>query len=182
MPMLRAFLGVSSRVEILLFLGGSKGSAHATEVANATGYSPRTLQIQLQEMQLSGQVLGPPKSLDENAPVRRGTNRLYHLNDEIREFLSPRTVFPEWMPWASLFRISESVLELFPKVGNQNLNPLVVSSSLREVLSREFKTLLAHGIWCEFGFQMNTKGDALLERFCQRFPEILEDLGSTPAS
>ncbi len=90
MPVLRSLMGVSSRVEILLYLGGTPGSSHATEVAEATGYSPRTLQIQLLEMQLSGQVLGPPKPQDEDAPVRRGSNRAYSLNDEMCEFLSPR--------------------------------------------------------------------------------------------
>jgi len=176
MPVLRALMGVSARVEILLYLGGTIGSAHATEIAQATGYSPRTLQIQLQEMQLSGQVLGPPKSRDEDAPVRRGPNRSYCLNDEIREFISPRAVFPDWTPWASVFRISESVLDLFPTVGKASSPLLVTSSSLREVLWGEYKTLVAHNLWHEMSLHLDAKGETLLEEFCAGFPRLLDML------
>jgi hypothetical protein len=176
MPVLRALMGVSARVEILLYLGGTTGSAHATEVAHATGYSPRTLQIQLQEMLLSGQVLGPPKSQDDDAPVRRGGNRAYTLNEEMREFLSPRAVFPDWTPWASLFRISESVLELFPGDGKPSTPPLVVSSGLREVLAGEFKALVAQNLWHELSVRLDAKGEALLRDFCSGFPRLLEQL------
>lgn len=176
MPMLRALMGVSARVEILLYLGGTTGSAHATEVAHATGYSPRTLQIQLQEMLLSGQVLGPPESLDDDAPVRRGVNRAYGLNDDLREFLSPSAVFPDWTPWASLFRITECVLELFPSVGNTATPPLVLSSGLREVVMAEFKTLLADGIWYQLGLRPDSGGEAFMKDFCTGFPDLLERL------
>lgn len=178
MPVLRALMGVSARVEILLYLGGRVGSAHATEVAHATGYSPRTLQIQLQEMLLSGHILGPPKSLDENAPVRRGANRAYCISDDLKQFLSPRAVFPDWTPWASIFRISESVLELFPTVGNTSTPPLVISSGLRKVLAGEFKTLVAQNLWRELSVRLDTKGESLLEDFCAGFPNLLERLAT----
>jgi hypothetical protein len=178
MPVLRALMGVSARVEILLYLGGTTGSAHATEVAHATGYSPRTLQIQLQEMLLSGQVLGPPRSLDENAPVRRGGNRAYTLNDDLVEFLSSGSIFPDWTPWASILRISEIVLELFPSDGNATTPPLVVSSGLREVLAGEFKTLVAQNLWHELSVRLDAKGESLLRDFCNGFPRLLEQLAS----
>lgn len=182
MPVLRALMGVSTRVEILLYLGGSTGSAHATEVARATGYSPRTLQIQLQEMQLSGQVLGPPKSRDGNGPIRRGSNRSYSLNDGLLEFLSPRTVFPDWTPWVSIFRISEAVLELFPTDGKAVAPPLVISSRLREVLWGEYKTLVAQNLWHEMSLRLDAKGESLLEEFCEGFPKLLDMLNGENAS
>lgn len=182
MPVLRALMGVSARVEILLYLGGTMGSAHATEVAHATGYSPRTLQIQLQEMLLSGHILGPPKSLDEDAPVRRGANRAYWLNDDLKEFLSPRAVFPDWTPWASVFRLSEAVLELFPSVGNASMPSMVISSKLREVLWGEFKTLVAHNLWHEMSLRLDAKSEILLEDFCQGFPRLLGRLNWEIAS
>jgi hypothetical protein len=177
MPKLRALMGVSARVEIMLYLGGTAGSSHATEVAQATGYSPRTLQVLLQEMQMSGQVLGPPKSLDEDAPIRRGVNRSYSLSDDLSEFLSPRMIFPEWKPWTSIFRISEAVLELFPADGKDAPPLLVVSSGLREVLMGEFKTLVAHNLWHEMSLRLDAKGESLLGDFCIGFPKLLERLG-----
>lgn len=176
MPVLRALMGVSARVEILLYFGGTMGSAHATEVAHATGYSPRTLQVQLQEMQLSGQVLGPPKSPDKDGPVRRGSNRAYTLNDELLEFLSPRTVFPDWTPWASVFRLSEAVLELFPSDEKPETPPLVISSRLREVLTAEFKTLVVQNLWHELSLSLDAKGESLLKEFCEGFSNLLNRL------
>lgn len=176
MPVLRALMGVSARVEILLYLGGTMGSAHATEIAHATGYSPRTLQFQLQEMLISGHIVGPPKSLDEDAPVRRGANRAYCLNDDLKEFLSPRAVFPDWTAWASLFRVSESVLELFPGLGSPATSPMVISSGLREVVTAEFKTLFADGIGYQLGLRPDAGGEAFLKDFCKGFPNLLEQL------
>ena len=57
MASLRALIGVSARVEIILYLAGSPTAAHAAEIARATGYAPRTLQALLQEMMLSGHLL-----------------------------------------------------------------------------------------------------------------------------
>ncbi|MDP1588758.1 MAG: hypothetical protein Q8M07_13495, partial [Prosthecobacter sp.] len=53
---LRALIGVSARVEVILCLAGG-AAAHASELARLTGHAPRTLQALLQEMTLSGHLL-----------------------------------------------------------------------------------------------------------------------------
>lgn len=88
MASLRALIGVSARVEILLYLAGSQTASGAAEIARATGYAPRTLQAVLQEMLLSGHLLSQEPSARQNArPINK---RTHYVNRPFRALSGDR--------------------------------------------------------------------------------------------
>lgn len=175
MPVLRALMGADARVEVILCLAGGSAPAHATEIASSTGYSPRTVQALLQEMILSGQLSGPSVKRNDNAPIRRGTNRRYTFRSENWRFLTRGKPFPAWTPWASVFRVSETVLNAIPTVGNPPPS-VVLSSHLRTVLKEEEQPLSNAGWIDEMGLRLDAKSPTLLEDFCEGFPKLLDKL------
>lgn len=175
MPVLRALMGADARVEIILCLAGGSAPAHATEIAMSTGYSPRTVQALLQEMILSGQLSGPSMKRDDNGPIRRGTNRRYAFRSENWRFLTRSKPFPAWTPWASVFRVSETILNAIPTLGNPPPS-VVLSSHLRTVLKEEERSLANSGFIDEMGLQLDAKSSTLLETFIEGFPKLLEEL------
>jgi hypothetical protein len=181
MPVLRALMGADARVEVILFLAGGSAPAHATEIATATGYSPRTVQALFQEMILSGQLSGPAVKRDDDGPIRRGTNRRYTFRTENWKFLTGDRPFPTWTPWSSVFRISETVLREIPTHGTPPAS-VVLSSQLRAVLKEEEPFLAKAGFVDKIGLRLDAKSAALLEDFCRGFPKLLTRLnGENPA-
>jgi hypothetical protein len=178
MPVLRALMGADARVEIILCLAGGAGPAHATEIAMATGYSPRTVQALLQEMSLSGQLSGPAAKRDDTGPIRRGTNRRYTFRSENWQFLTRGNPFPAWTPWASVFRLSETVLKEIPIIAPPP-PAVVLSSRLRTVLKEEARPLTNAGFLDVMDLKLDAKSAVLLENFYTGFQNLLGRLAGS---
>ena len=176
MASLRALIGVSARVEIILFLAGSQTAVGAAEIARATGYSPRTLQALLQEMLLSGHILSqePPARKTTN-PGRRARVS-YHLQPSDWSFLTSSKPLPRWTPWASLYTVAYSVLTAIPAPGTQPVHAAVISSRLRETLAAESPALAAAGLLPALDLRPEAPGVELLQTLSNRLPVLLDSM------
>ncbi len=172
MASMRALIGVSARVEILLFLAGNP-AAKASEIARATGYAPRTLQALLQEMLLSGHILSQEQHVRRKAAHARGAQSRYHLQPSDWAFLTSGKPLPVWTPWASLYALAEGVLDAIPEL-EVKVHPAVVSSRLREILVAEGPALAAGGLLPELDLPPGASGAELLETLAARLPALLD--------
>ena len=176
MASLRALIGVSARVEIVLFLSGSQTAAGAAEIARATGYAPRTLQALLQEMLLSGHLLSQePPTRKTTAPSRRPHAR-YHLQPSDWAFLTSGKSLPRWTPWASLYTVARSVLAAIPAPGARPVHPAVTSSRLRETLAAEGPALAAAGLLPALDLRPDAPSSELLQTLADRLPALISNL------
>lgn len=176
MVSLRALIGVSARVEIILYLAGSPVAAHAAEIARATGYAPRTLQAVLQEMQLSGHLLSQEPVGRRTAKGRRGSHRRYQVQPTDWAFLTAGAPLPQWTPWASLFAVARSVLTAIPSAGDKSKHPAVISSQLRDTLAAHGQFLAASGLLPQLDLRMEAPGTELLQTLAVRLPTLLASL------
>jgi hypothetical protein len=172
---LRALIGVSARVEVILCLAGGS-AAHASELARLTGYAPRTLQTLLQEMTLSGHLLTQEPATASPALVRRGANRRYHLPAQDWAFLTPATPLPQWVPWASLFGLARQVIEAIPAPGEKSRHAAVVSSKVRDSLVQHGQALAAAGLLPALDLRPTAPGEELLKDLAKSLPSTLAAL------
>lgn len=176
MASLRALIGVSARVEILLYLAGSQAAAGAADIARATGYAPRTLQALLQEMLLSGHLLGQePPARREAASHRRPRGR-YQLQPSDWAFLTSGKPLPRWTPWASIYTVAGSVLTAIPATGVGSVHPAVISSRLRETLAAESPALAAAGLLPDLDLRPEVPGTELVKTLADRLPALIKGL------
>jgi hypothetical protein len=171
---LRALIGVSARVEILLYLAGSPTASKASEIAHATGYAPRTLQTLIHEMILSGHVLRQETPLRQNtSSVRRAQSR-YQIQPADWAFLTSGKPLPLWTPWASIFSLIQCVLEIIPTSEDKPVHPAVVSSRLRQRLAAEGPALAAAGLLPLLDLHADASGAELLKTLSTRLPVLLD--------
>ncbi len=176
MVSLRALIGVSVRVEMILYLAGSPAAAHAAEIARATGYAPRTVQAVLQEMLLSGHLLGQEPPVQREAKVRRGSNRRYHVQPSDWTFLTAGKPLPQWTPWAALFAVARSVITAIPEPGATAAHPAVISSQLRDTIAAQGQSLAAAGLLPRLDLRADAPGTELIETLSERLPALLASL------
>lgn len=176
MASLRALIGVSARVEVILFLAGSKTAAKAADIARATGYAPRTVQAALQEMLLSGHLLSQePSSRPKSAPNRR-RHSSYHVQPSDWAFLTSGKPLPKWTPWAALFAIVRSVIAAIPALGEKPRHEAVISSHLRDSLAEHTPALAAAGLLPDLDLRPEAPGAELLQSLTERLPVLLRSL------
>lgn len=176
MASLRALIGVSARVEIILFLSGSPAAAKAAEIARATGYAPRTLQAMLQEMLLSGHLLSQEPLARRDGSSSRGAQRRYQLQPADWAFLTAGQPLPRWTPWAALFSVARSVLTAIPALGEKPRHPAVISSQVREALAAHSPALAAAGLLPHLDLRSEAPGAELLQTLAERLPALITSL------
>ena len=176
MASLRALIGVSARVEILLYLAGSQIAAKAAEIARATGYAPRTLQAVLQEMLLSGHLLSQEQTARNKASPARRSHARYHIQPTDWAFLTSGKHLPRWTPWASIFTLARSVLSSIPAQDAKPTHTAVISSRLRETLIAEGSALAASGLLPSLDLRSDAPGSELLQTLADRLPALLKSL------
>jgi hypothetical protein len=172
---LRALIGVSARVEIILYLAGGS-AAHASETARATGYTARTLQRLLQEMSISGHLLSQEPPTQSNGKIRRGSNRRYHLQPADWAFLTDGQPLPQWTPWAALFSFMQSLFTIIPDKDARPKHPAVISSQLRESLAKHGQALATAGLLPLLDLRPEAPGDELLKTLATRLPQAIAQL------
>lgn len=172
---LRALIGVSARVEIILFLAGG-GATHAAEIARATGYADRTLQRLLLEMSLSGHLLSQEPPLQRSGKIRRGTNRRYHLQPTDWAFLTNGQPLPQWTPWVALFSFLQSLIAIIPEANAKPKHPAVISSQLREALAKHGQALAAASLLPMLDLRPEAPGNELINTLSTRLPQVIAQL------
>lgn len=172
---LRALIGTSARAEVILCLATGP-AAHPSEIARLTGYKPRTMQLLLQEMALSGHVLTEQSAPRPAAGRGRGSSRRYHLRAADWQFLNGGKVLPRWMPWPPLWSLLQTLLEVLPESAGPETHPLVVSSRLRERLGADGRSIAAAGLLPSLDLRSGATGEELLDALAGNLPGLLESL------
>ncbi len=176
MASLRALIGVSARVEVILFLAGSQTAAKAADIARATGYAPRTLQAVLQEMLLSGHLLSHEPSKRPKAKNERRRHGSYHVQSSDWAFLTSGKPLPKWTPWAALFAIVRGVMTAIPAPGEKPRHAAVISSHMRDTLAEHTPALAAAGLLPHLDMRPEAPGAELLQSLAERLPPLLHSL------
>lgn len=112
---LRALFGRQSRAEVIAWLLSNE-SGHPAQLARATGYMRASIQIVLNELEISGHV----------KVVRHGREKTFAaLRDHWRFLLTwkPSGGFPRWLPWPSLFALVRGVHDLLAKPEFETFSP-----------------------------------------------------------
>lgn len=172
---LRALIGVGARAEVILCLATGP-AVHPAELARLTGYRPRTMQLLLQEMSLSGHILTQETPQRPAGSTGRGSSRRYHLNAGDWGFLTAGEPLPSWMPWTPVWRIVQEILDGLPEDEDAPKHPALLSSRLRETLASQAHELAASGLLPLLGLRATAPGDELLATLAERLPVVLEGL------
>lgn len=170
---LRALIGVGARAEVILCLATGP-AVHAAELARLTGYRPRTMQLLLQEMTLSGHILTQESPLRPVIGTGRGSSRRYHLQAGDWTFLTGGNPLPHWMPWPPLWRIVQAIIDVHPDEGETARHPALISSQLREVLASQSQDLAAAGLLPLIGIRAAAPGSELVATLAERLPQALD--------
>lgn len=125
-PQLRALLGISVRAEMVAYLLTHE-SGHAAEIARATCYHKQTVQQVLGEMNRSGIV----------EAREAGREKLYWIRAAEWRALLHRPEEPlEWRTWPPLWNALEQIWQRIEDPKTDGLDPLTLSSVLRELMVR----------------------------------------------
>ncbi|MEN9974896.1 MAG: hypothetical protein RLZZ282_902 [Verrucomicrobiota bacterium] len=172
---LRALIGVGARAEVILCLATGP-AVHAAELARLTGYKPRTLQLLLQEMALSGHVLTQEPPSRPPGSTGRGSSRRYHLQAGDWAFLTDGKPLPRWIPWTPLWRIVQEILDSLIQTGESPKHSALLSSRLRESLAAQGQELAAAGLLPLLDLRSTAPGTEILTTLAERLPTALDRL------
>ena len=172
---LRALIGTNARAEVILCLATGP-AAHPSEIARLTGYKPRTMQLLLQEMALSGHVLTGETALRPATKRGRGISRRYHLKAADWQFLTPGTPLPRWISWPPLWSLIQTLLDALPAPGQPGKHPAILSSTLRDRLATDGEALAAAGLLPLLDLRSGATGEELLDSLKASVPAMLDTL------
>lgn len=172
---LRALIGTSARAEVILCLATGP-AAHPSEIARLTGYKPRTMQLLLQDMALSGHVLTGETALRPAGKQGRGNSRRYHLKAADWQFLTEGAPLPRWISWPPLWTLVQTLLEVLPRPGQAAKHPALISSALRDRLAADGEALAAAGLLPSLDLRSGATGQELLDSLAESLPRLLESL------
>ncbi len=172
---LRALIGVSARAEVILCLA-SGPAAHPSEIARLTGFKPRTMQILLQEMALSGHILTQESPGRPSGKTGRGATRRYHLQPSDWSFLTGGKPLPKWTPWPPLWLLVQTLLNALPQPGKKEPHRAVLSSDLRDTLASLGPSLATANLLPLLNLRANAPGTELMDSLAETIPELLEAL------
>lgn len=134
---LRAFFGVNARADIAAYLLTHE-EGHPPEMARQMAYFPKTTQMTLSEMALSGNV----------ESVRRGREKHYRLVRSEWAMLLPKaegaTEWPEWVGWPQFFAAMSAIWELLRNRELPKASSALQASEWQKLMSR-IQPLLAEG-------------------------------------
>lgn len=172
---LRSLIGVGARAEVILCLATGP-AVHPAELARLTGYKPRTMQLLLQEMALSGHILTQESTPRPAGSTGRGSSRRYHVRPGDWAFLTDEKLLPAWLPWAPLWRIAQETINALTLAGDSPKHPALISSRLREMLSTQGQELAAAGLLPLLDLRSAAPGTEILTKLAERLPQALAGL------
>ena len=171
---LEAALDLAWRQWCSLGAAGHAGPAvHAAELARLTGYRPRSMQLLLQEMAMSGHILTQEPPPRPAGSTGRGSSRRYHVQPGDWAFLAAGKPLPKWMPWTPLWRVVLEILDALGQAGASPRNPAILSSRLRDTFATQGQELAAAGLLPLFDLRSSAPGSELIATLAERLPGAL---------
>jgi hypothetical protein len=114
---LRSLFGRQSRAEVIAWLL-AHDSGHPAEMARQLGYFPRSLQVVLNELTISGHVRA----------VKTAREKHFALHHEEWRFLltwaaGESVEFPRWVAWGAIFRVLQRFHDLMDRPDLETMSP-----------------------------------------------------------
>ncbi len=135
---LRSLFGRQSRAEVIAWLLAHE-SGHPAEMARQLGYFPRSLQVVLNELTLSGHVYAVRAVREKHFAIR---------HEEWRFLLTWKTggsaSFPQWIQWGILFRVLRRFYDLLERPGIETMSPSLQAIEIKRAL--DVATLVKAGL------------------------------------
>jgi hypothetical protein len=146
---LRAFMGVSSRTEVCIYLTTHHDGGHPSLIARVMGYTQGGLQQALVSMSESGWVLRSERQREV----------VYTLADSVRNaFVSSLEDIPHWLTWSSFFRSLEVVWKTLNQTNLLVSSADVQSAELRNAMQKTAPDLSRLGFTGYFLEIQNKRG------------------------
>lgn len=131
---LRSLFGRQSRAEVIAWLLAHEHGAHPAEVARQTHYFRRSVQVVLNELELSGLIRS----------IRRAREKHFTLYPGDWHFLLPRQntsetkpEFPDWVLWAEVFSALQALQEVLDHPKLETMSPAMQSMQIRKAWKPE---------------------------------------------
>lgn len=138
---LRAFMGVSSRTDICVYLITHVDGGHPTLIARVLGYAQGGFQQSLVSMRESGWVV---RSEGRHEVV-------YTLAEYIREaFTKTLRGRPHWLTWPRLFRVFEILWQTLSDTGLDSASPAARAAELKSAMQEASADLTQLGFSGKF--------------------------------
>ncbi|MDD3625700.1 MAG: hypothetical protein PHV06_00130 [bacterium] len=160
---LRYLFGINSRSEIMLYLL-THDQVHPTELSRSIYYSQKNIQDTLVEMSKSNQInVSVTKREKFYALDRTGWKNLFKLNPEIT-----------WIDFPNLFFILEKVWIELMTMTDENMNPLLIASRLKQTV-KELKDVINRlGFGIYFLNHEQVFGEEYSDYFIDQFTDFLK--------
>jgi hypothetical protein len=125
---LRSLFGRQSRAEVIAWLLAHE-SGHPAEMARELGYYPRSLQVVLNELTLSGHVRAVRAAREKHFAIR---------HEEWRFLLTWKSEgslgFPLWVQWGTLFRVLRRFHDLLDRPDLETMSPYLQAIEIKRAL------------------------------------------------
>lgn len=162
---LRALFGRQSRAEIIAWLL-SHESGHPAEMARELGYYPRSLQLVLNELTLSGHVRAVRAAREKHFAIR---------HDEWRFLLTWKTEaspdFPQWVQWGGLFRVLRRFHDLLDRPDLETMSPYLQAIEIKRAL--DVAALVKAGLPAHLTHPPDRTGPEFLEASLRNLETLL---------
>jgi len=125
---LRSLFGRQSRADVIAWLL-SHESGHPAEIARQLSYFPRSIQVVLNELALSGHIYA----------ARSGREKHFAIRHEEWRFLitwdTPEpSAYPQWIQWGILFRVLRRFYDLLEQPNLKTMSPSLQAIEIKRAL------------------------------------------------
>jgi len=164
---LRSLFGRQSRAEVIAWLLANE-SGHPAEIARQTSYFRRSVQVVLNELEVSGHVRSRRVGREKHFAI---IHEQWRFLAEWEKQAEMEFGFPHWIVWPAIFEILDRVHRVLNRPDFASM-----SASLQAIEVRKaFDTPCLSGISLPLSFQppANLRGTAFVEAILNQFQEFL---------
>ena len=162
---LRAIFGRQSRAEVIAWLLAHE-SGHPAEMARQIGYFPRSVQLVLNELALSGHVHAVRSAREKHFAVR---------HEEWRFLITWKTEkpddFPRWVPWRPIFRVLRGLYDLLDRPELETMSVYLQAIEIKRVFGAIAQ--LEAGLPSHFIHTQDRSGAEYIEAALSELKELL---------
>ena len=164
---LRSLFGRQARAEVMAWLLTNE-AAHPAEIARQTGYFARSVQIVLNELELSGHIKSSRSGREKHFSLRHADWQFLLAKNE-RMLDQPK--FPQWILWPEIFETLQSFAQLMddPKLANmsESLQAIQIKKALQAIATSR------SSIRNSFDFDSSSTGADFLDDSLEQLRQLL---------
>lgn len=127
---LRSLFGRQSRAEIIAWLLAHE-SGHPAEIARQTGYYRRSVQLVLNELEMSGHIRSRRAGREKHFAI---VHEQWRFLVSWKEQQTMPFEFPQWIHWPTLFAVLDRVHHFLNNPNLKSMSPSLQAIELRQAL------------------------------------------------